>query len=267
MMATPGPSGLSSMFSPQINYERGAGIRDALSLIDDYRGKRVLDFGCGSAPLRRRLEQGGAHWVGIDLDGPGPSVRCDGHQLPFTDASFDIVVADAVFEHLTNPHLAAGEIARVCRPGGHFIGYVAFLESFHSSFFHHSHRGIETVLTAGGFRVTDILPTRPGIEKLLEDMIFARRLPIVTTAVSRLVRLSLSLLKLALLGMAGIALMARHEPRSARTEKLRLYRTLLDVGYSAGLLFKAARAPVSDGSRTTRPAWADMPPVAGQATG
>ncbi len=58
----------------------------------------------------------------IDPDGP----------LPFEDNSFDIIVADFVFEHIANPGHAARELLRVLKPGGWIcarttnkFGYVA----------------------------------------------------------------------------------------------------------------------------------------------
>ncbi|MEM9199738.1 MAG: class I SAM-dependent methyltransferase [Pseudomonadota bacterium] len=43
--------------------------------------------------------------------------------LPFADASFDMVVAFSVFEHLEEPRRAAAEIDRVLKPGGYLCGY------------------------------------------------------------------------------------------------------------------------------------------------
>ncbi|HET6519339.1 MAG TPA: class I SAM-dependent methyltransferase [Geminicoccaceae bacterium] len=96
----------------------------------------VLDFGAGRgqwfadpvafrrdlASLRGRC----AEVVGADVD---PAVRGNptvdravvltpGRPLPFPDASFDLIVAWAVFEHIEDPEGCAGELARVLKPGG-----------------------------------------------------------------------------------------------------------------------------------------------------
>ncbi|MEZ5230991.1 MAG: class I SAM-dependent methyltransferase [Acidimicrobiales bacterium] len=41
--------------------------------------------------------------------------------LPFVDASFDAAVACLVFEHIDEVDEAINEVARVVRPGGHFV--------------------------------------------------------------------------------------------------------------------------------------------------
>jgi 2-polyprenyl-3-methyl-5-hydroxy-6-metoxy-1,4-benzoquinol methylase len=44
--------------------------------------------------------------------------------LPFDDASFDVVVAGEILEHLADPASTVGHAFRVLRPGGHFVGSV-----------------------------------------------------------------------------------------------------------------------------------------------
>ena len=44
-----------------------------------------------------------------------------GEHLPFADASFDIVVSVWVLEHLETPENVFAEVARVLKPGGHFV--------------------------------------------------------------------------------------------------------------------------------------------------
>lgn len=42
----------------------------------------------------------------------------DVHFMPFSDASFDVIMGDQVFEHLAFPHQAILEMHRLLRPGG-----------------------------------------------------------------------------------------------------------------------------------------------------
>ena len=42
----------------------------------------------------------------------------DGQQLPFPDATFDRIIAAEVMEHIPDDERAAGELARVLKPGG-----------------------------------------------------------------------------------------------------------------------------------------------------
>jgi ubiquinone/menaquinone biosynthesis C-methylase UbiE len=52
--------------------------------------------------------------LGLDVD----AVACDAEQLPFEDASFDLVFGHAVLHHLPNLDRAFSEFRRVLKPGG-----------------------------------------------------------------------------------------------------------------------------------------------------
>lgn len=251
---------LRGMFNPAINYERRHAT-DALSLVSDEQlsGKLLLDIGCGNAPSRRRLEAAGARWIGIDVLGNALRVRGDIHHLPFPDRTFDFVLSDAVFEHLYNPFEAVTEIARVLKDGGCCFGYVAFLEPFHISYFHHSHRGLEVLLESRGFRVTDVLSGRSGIEKQLQDMLFPARVPVLTTVVLGTFHALIVAAKQMVIVTLLLGLWAKRRPAKERREKIRLYRTFLDVGFSAGLLFRAVKDS-PNGKRPVTPDSSDDPP-------
>jgi SAM-dependent methyltransferase len=92
--------------------------------------QQVLEFGCGSGWSSELLRQKGFDVVGMDLDGSAfePDQQ-DGLkfsvgsaiQLPFADASFDVVTSYQVVEHIEQPEKAFAEMYRVCRPGGVLI--------------------------------------------------------------------------------------------------------------------------------------------------
>jgi len=92
---------------------------------------RVLDIGCGDGQISRLLASAETQVVGVDptwnqisvaaARGGGPEyLRSEAAQLPFTDGSFDAVVACLVFEHIDELDTAISEVARVLRPGGQF---------------------------------------------------------------------------------------------------------------------------------------------------
>jgi SAM-dependent methyltransferase len=97
------------------------------------RGKRVLDLGCRSGALTRHFLEGNSV-VGLDVDpaalekaaalGIEPVQANVEEPLPFEDASFDVVVAGELFEHLQFPDALVREIQRVLRPGGVLAGSV-----------------------------------------------------------------------------------------------------------------------------------------------
>lgn len=100
---------------------------------EDYtRGKRVLDFGCGSGYGTAMIACSALHATGVDVAedavdfatahhaSPNLAFQCvdpDG-PLPFADGAFDTVLSFQVFEHVENEQRYLQEIARVLSPGG-----------------------------------------------------------------------------------------------------------------------------------------------------
>ncbi|PIP58155.1 MAG: hypothetical protein COX02_01785 [Candidatus Vogelbacteria bacterium CG22_combo_CG10-13_8_21_14_all_37_9] len=72
--------------------------------------------------------------VGIDIR-PGPGVDIVGsvYELPFPEASFEIVLCMVVLEHLEDPKRAITEMYRVLKPGGKIIVSVPFLFPIHDA--------------------------------------------------------------------------------------------------------------------------------------
>ena len=100
-------------------------------------GARVLDVGCGTGANGPVLAARGGFTVGIDASriplglgasSHGARVRGDATALPFADASFDLVVALDVLEHLDDDAAGARELYRVLRPGAAAVIFVPALQ-------------------------------------------------------------------------------------------------------------------------------------------
>ncbi|MCI5056344.1 MAG: class I SAM-dependent methyltransferase [Flavobacteriales bacterium] len=108
-------------------------------------GKRVVDIGCGYGRNKQMVESLNGEWIGVEpFEGGAHTVKADAENLPFEDNSFDIAIMDAVLEHIPDVGKAFNEVSRVLKPGGLFVGYVAFMECFHEiSYSHLSFKALE----------------------------------------------------------------------------------------------------------------------------
>ena len=108
----------------------------------------ILDCGAGGRTM--------PGVVGIDIVAhPNHTAIADALALPFPDATFDLVLSQAVIEHVTDPQRYADEIVRVLRPGGHVYVEGAFLQPVHQApahFFNVTAFGLAHV-----FRALDVL--------------------------------------------------------------------------------------------------------------
>ncbi len=94
------------------------------------RGREVLEVGCGTGLILRRLSAFAARAVGVDLS-PGMLERAKARglevvegsatELPFADGSFDVAVSFKTLPHVPDLRRALAEMARVVRPGGTLV--------------------------------------------------------------------------------------------------------------------------------------------------
>jgi len=111
------------------NYSRLA------ALLTEYApSPRVLIVGGGALGEGMGVLDEGQDIDLIETDvyvGERTTLVCDAHDLPFRDASFDAVVAQAVFEHVLDPYRCVAEIHRVLRPGGYVYSETPFMQQVH----------------------------------------------------------------------------------------------------------------------------------------
>ena len=103
---------------------------------DGYKGRSVLEVGCGAGVDLARFAKGGARATGIDLTASAIELVkanfaqqrlqadlrvADGERLPFDDNSFDLVYAHGVVQYTATPQRLVDECRRVLRPGGEAI--------------------------------------------------------------------------------------------------------------------------------------------------
>jgi SAM-dependent methyltransferase len=79
-------------------------------------GKRILHFAPEKA-LSRAL-RGNPGYETADLHQANVTHRLDITRLPFPDATYDIIIANHVLEHIDDDRRAMRELSRVLRPGG-----------------------------------------------------------------------------------------------------------------------------------------------------
>ncbi len=119
---------------------------------------KVLDVGCGHGWNRDIVVLAGGTWVGIEpFAGGAHSVAADAEALPFRDGWFDLIIVDAVLEHIPDVGRAFTELARVVRRDGAVVGYSAFMESFHEiSYSHLSFKALEHYARKNGMKLEAI---------------------------------------------------------------------------------------------------------------
>lgn len=157
-------------------------VRDRLdSMPEDLE---VLDLGCGGG---RSLDffcqiRPEARWTGVDVESSpevdarrrtdGRFVSFDGVNLPFEDASFDLVYSNQVFEHVRHPEALLTEVRRVLRPSGRFIGSTSHLEPYHSlSYASFTPWGFTVLLREAGLEPVSLHPGIDGLTLVMRRLL------------------------------------------------------------------------------------------------
>ncbi len=111
-----------------------------------FKGKKLLEIGCGLGTDLLQFARGGAEVTGIDLspvsidlvkrrfaleDYPVDAQIADAENLPFDENTFDVVYSFGVLHHTPNTNKAVDEVYRVLKPGGEIIIMLYHKHSLH----------------------------------------------------------------------------------------------------------------------------------------
>ncbi len=166
--------GFVGVFTNPFYHSRRALARAMKDFSPQLTGK-LLDVGCGDKPYRSLL--GVDEYVGMEIESErartlfDADVYYDGRTFPFTDGSFDSVLANEVLEHVFNPEEFMAEIVRVLRPGGKLVMTVPFVWDEHEQpvdYARYTSFGLRHLVEAAGFRVLEQRKTVTDIRALFQ---------------------------------------------------------------------------------------------------
>jgi 2-polyprenyl-3-methyl-5-hydroxy-6-metoxy-1,4-benzoquinol methylase len=94
--------------------------------------RRVLDVGCSTGYLAKRMQQQGATVIGLDMDERAAELArrfceevyvgdVETMELPFEPGTFDAVVCGDLIEHLRDPRGFLTRVRPLLRPGGRLV--------------------------------------------------------------------------------------------------------------------------------------------------
>lgn len=119
-------------------------------------GKRVLNLGSGIGQFDHYLSKE-VSLINLDISSQKGDLHviADAQCLPFKSDCLDIVYSVAVLEHVRKPWIAADEIFRVLRSGGHVVLELPFLNVIHDEddYFRFTDKGIRSLFDSNRFEV------------------------------------------------------------------------------------------------------------------
>jgi ubiquinone/menaquinone biosynthesis C-methylase UbiE/uncharacterized protein YbaR (Trm112 family) len=94
----------------------------------------ILDVGCGSAWVSKSFQKSAVFVCSLDVSAENPQkamerypspnhvgVVADAYHLPFSNDSFDVIIASEIIEHIEDPKAFVTELLRVVKPNGALI--------------------------------------------------------------------------------------------------------------------------------------------------
>jgi ubiquinone/menaquinone biosynthesis C-methylase UbiE len=211
-------------------------------------GAKLLDVGCGTGDLLRRLG-GRFECAGCDpaeemlqhARAANPAAElaaAPAEALPFEDARFDVALCIEVVRYLDDPRPALRELARVVRPGG--LALVTFAPLATTSLYPLVNAVTARVRVPGLTRVRQRFHTVRGAERLLAGAGF-ERVEVEARYFGPFIYLNRLSRRLA------SALLRRWEPLDDRLARVRALRNLsnllLAAGWKESATCSTSRAP------------------------
>ena len=111
----------------------------------------AVNLGSGNSDLSEKI-------INVDIfPYENVNICCDISNIPFAEASVDIVINIAVLEHVPNPENVIDEIHRILKKGGIVYTYYPFIQPYHASPFDYSRRTIEGLkILHGKFDIKEV---------------------------------------------------------------------------------------------------------------
>lgn len=138
---------------------------------------KLLDFGCGSKPYRM-LFSNVTEYVGVDIENEGHDhqnedvdVYYDGETLPFSNESFDSLLASEVLEHVPSVETTLSELHRILKREGKILITIPFVWIEHElpyDFRRFTVNGIEKTLLDNGFKPISISKSGTFFEVIVQ---------------------------------------------------------------------------------------------------
>ncbi|MBI1770582.1 MAG: methyltransferase domain-containing protein [Bacteroidetes bacterium] len=151
------------------------------SNLKKYARGRLIDLGCGKAPLYGAYKDLVTDTVCVDWsDASGKNIHLDyecdlNKPLPFDNSAFDTVILSDVLEHIQNPFLLWEEISRIMIEQGKIIMNVPFFYHIHEApydYFRYTEFALRNFAELSGFKIILIQPIG-GAPEIVAD-IFAK---------------------------------------------------------------------------------------------
>lgn len=120
--------GLTEIFKP---VWRSKEMKRRLKRLLEGHGKGCFILNMGSGP---RIIKDRSDIINVDLYAfDAVDMIADSEDLPLEDGSVDLILNQAMLEHVPRPEIVVQEMHRLLRPGGSAFCYVPFIAPFHAA--------------------------------------------------------------------------------------------------------------------------------------